>query len=201
MVAEQSDLDLAGVDRPLDQQLAVVARRLAQGGNQLPPLLHLADAHRRAEVRGLDEDREPERGQGALGRRLGVRAQLFAPDQHPRHDGDPRGCQQTLGRLLVHLERGAEHAGADVRHARELEQALERAVLAALPVDDREDHVDRLERARGVVARARHRDESAVRPGRRAGVTSAPLTAASGGSAREPRCQRPWWSIATRLTS
>ena len=47
-----------------------------------------------------------------------------------------------LEEVLVHRERRAEHARADVGDARELEQPLHRPVLAEGPVQDREDDVD-----------------------------------------------------------
>ena len=40
------------------------------------------------------------------------------------------------------LDRGGEHAGADVPHAGHLEHALDGAVLAPRPVQQREDDVD-----------------------------------------------------------
>ena len=50
--------------------------------------------------------------------------------------------------MLVHADRGGEHAGADVADVGELEQALDRAVLAERAVQDREDDVDLAEHRR-----------------------------------------------------
>ena len=58
-----------------------------------------------------------------------------------RH-GDAVVAQHRLEHVLVHAERGGEHAGADVGDAGELEQALHGAVLAEGAVEDREDDVD-----------------------------------------------------------
>jgi hypothetical protein len=48
--------------------------------------------------------------------------------------------------VLVHAEGAREHARADVRQAEELEEALDRAVLAERAVQDREHEVDLAER-------------------------------------------------------
>ena len=55
-------------------------------------------------------------------------------------------AQHRLEDVLVHAERRGEHAGADVGHAGELEQALHRPVLAERPVEHGEDDVDVAER-------------------------------------------------------
>ena len=44
--------------------------------------------------------------------------------------------------MLVHADRGREHARADVAHVGELEEALHRAVLAERAVQDGEDDID-----------------------------------------------------------
>ena len=48
----------------------------------------------------------------------------------PRGDRHPARDERPLHHHLVHADRGAEHARADVRQVREFEQPLERAVLA-----------------------------------------------------------------------
>ena len=52
-------------------------------------------------------------------------------------DRDPAVAEHRLEEVLVHAERRRRDAGADVRHAGELEQALHRAVLAERAVQDR----------------------------------------------------------------
>ena len=54
----------------------------------------------------------------------------------------PGGREHALHHDLVHADRGAEHARADVRQAGELEQALHRAVFAVRAVQQREHDVD-----------------------------------------------------------
>ena len=52
--------------------------------------------------------------------------------------GMPVGREHLLGHGLVHAQRRAEHAAADVGHAGQLEQALHGAVLAQRAVQQRE---------------------------------------------------------------
>ena len=64
------------------------------------------------------------------------------PQHHLVTDRQPLGGEQLLGELLVHARRAGQHARADVRHAGELEQALDGAVLAVRAVQDGEHDVD-----------------------------------------------------------
>ena len=93
-------------------------------------------------------------------------------------------AQHRLEEVLVHAERRAEHAGADVGHARELEQPLHRAVLAERPVQHREDDVDVGERRRDLLATA----AAPARPN---------LVRVSWTGRAVPSCQRPSRSIST----
>ena len=169
-------------------------------------VLHAADAHRRAEVRRLDEEREAERlaprdRGGAGSARSSARRSVTE-----RHDGQLGRGEQPLHHVLVHADRRAEHARADVGHAGELEQALHAAVLAHRPVQHREDDVDA---ARGAPAerasvasppgagarRARRRASAWLRRARR-GSRAAPSSSASSW-----RSQRPPLSMPTRTGS
>ena len=51
-------------------------------------------------------------------------------------------AEEALRDYLVHRARASRHATADVRHARNLEQPLYRAVLPERPVQRREHDVD-----------------------------------------------------------
>ena len=62
--------------------------------------------------------------------------------RHVARDRDPAVAQHRLEQVLVHAQRRRSDTGADVRHSRELEEALHRAVLAERPVQDRQDDVD-----------------------------------------------------------
>ena len=56
--------------------------------------------------------------------------------------GSPARREQHLHHRLVHADRRGEHAGADVRHVGQLEQPLDRAVLAVRSVQHRKDDVE-----------------------------------------------------------
>ena len=94
----------------------------------------------------LDDD-DPERG--AFGDRLqdvgrservGPR-RLVAVDDAPMRHGHAGRREHRLGEVLLHRERGSEHARMRIGYAQDLEQALNRAVLAAHPVQGVEGDV------------------------------------------------------------
>ena len=113
----------------------------------------LDDADRRAEPRGLDEHREPERGQLRAHRGgLGLPARLpHRGVADLRHAG---GGQDLLEDDLVHAQRRREHARADVGHVEQLEQALHGPVLAERAVQHREGDVGAEQAAAGLELRA-----------------------------------------------
>ena len=149
------------------------------------------------EVRRFHEHRVAER---LLDRRERLRAAAFpvdAADDRIRADRQAVRGEHDLHDPLVHADRGREHAGADVRHVGELEQPLDRAVLAVGSVQDREDHVeveaghDRLSRAVRFAASDRSRGwcrRSGARRGAPRGrrATAAPRRAAPARSPPRP---------------
>src|SRR5260370_31720023 len=68
----------------------------------------------------------------------------------PRHDGNLRHLEETLGNVLVHADGGAEYAGADKRQASQVEQTLNRAVFAEGAVHHGKDDVEALSAAAAV---------------------------------------------------
>ena len=58
------------------------------------------------------------------------------------------GAEEVLHRDLVHADRGGEHARAGVGDARQLQQALDRPVLALRAVQENQDDVEALAQAR-----------------------------------------------------
>ena len=109
-------------------------------------------------------------------------------------DGDAAVAHHLLEEVLVHRERGAGDAGADVRDAGELEQSLDGAVLAERAVEDRQHDVDGAERGeRSGLGGNGQRLRRTSRPQRRPG----PARAAAPGSS----AQRPSRPIATLTTS
>ena len=78
----------------------------------------------------------------------------------------------------------ASDAGADVRHAGQLEQALHRAVLAEGPVQHREDDVDAGERGRDAAVGQRESDGASV-------AVRRPRAVPTGAPGVTPRAERP----------
>ena len=71
---------------------------------------------------------------------------LAARDDHAARHRHAGGLEHGLGDVLLHGERGGQHAGMAVGNAEDFQQALQRAVLAGAAVQ----HVERdigLERA------------------------------------------------------
>ena len=137
-VAEHADLDLGPLDELLDEHLLVVPEGELDRRRELLLGVHLRDADRRAEPRGLDEDRIAER----------VLDRIAEPDRVVRGDRDAAVAHDLLEQVLVHREGRGGDAGADVRDAGELEEPLHRSVLAERAVEDREDDVDGAEPSR-----------------------------------------------------
>ena len=141
-VPEHADLDLDSVEELLDQDLVVVHEREVDADAELRLRVGLRDTHRRAEPRGFHEDRVPER----------ILDLVAGAKRDTARDANAALPEHALEQILIHAERRGSNACADVRDARELEQALHGAVLAEGPVQDRQDDVDRAER-RGCVLR------------------------------------------------
>ena len=110
--------------------------------------MRLGDAEAGAAAGRLHEQRVAE----LVGRALAAAGRVVLPlargDRDRRHHRQPGGREHDLHVGLVHADRGGEHAGADVPDPGHLEHALDGAVLAPRPVQQREDHVDVAERAR-----------------------------------------------------
>ncbi len=64
------------------------------------------------------------------------------PDHDPVRNPQPVGPKQHLHDGLVHPDGGGQHAAADVGHAGQFQQALNRAVLAKRTVQHRKDDVE-----------------------------------------------------------
>ena len=135
-VAEHAALDLGSGDELLDEHLLVVPASKRHRRLQLRFVVGLRDPDRRAQPRGLDED-------GVAERVLDLVAEA---QSRVARDRNPAVAQHGLEEVLVHAERGGRDAGADVGHARELQQALDGAVLAERAVQDGQHDVDGAER-------------------------------------------------------
>ena len=172
-------------DELLDEHLLVVPPRELDSRVELGLVVHLRDADRRAEARRLHEHRVAER----------VPDLVAEPERDVLRDGDAAVAHDLLEQVLVHRERGSRDAGADVRHARELEQSLHRAVLAERPVQDRQHDVDVGERRPG---RRRSSGSAASRRDASRDVLDSGHGCDGAGA---PSCQRPSRPIATVTAS
>ena len=104
-------------------------------------VLRLRDTDARAQVGRLHEHRESERA-FELGGDLVAPLLPRGARRRASRSRAGRPGEQDLHQRLVHAERRRGDARADVWHVRELEQALDGAVLAVRSVQHREDHVD-----------------------------------------------------------
>ena len=134
--AEHGDLDLPTVDGFLDDDPLVVGEGVLDAVAQLLDFVRLGDADRRAHVRRLDEARQTELV-GELCRQ--PRRPLVVAERPPARLRHAVGGEHLLGHRLVHRQRRAEDARADVGDVGELEEALHRAVLAHRPVEQGQD--------------------------------------------------------------
>ena len=107
-----------GAGVPVGNLIAVVARGRAHGV--------ATDAPRRAEVRRLDEHREPQRVDRAGGDRLRVVDTVAELDPAALRDACLLG--DDLGHRLVHAHRGRQHTRAHIRQLEQLEHPLDGAV-------------------------------------------------------------------------
>ena len=141
VVAEHAHLDLPSQHAALDQDLPVVGEGGRDGGLEGALGRHLRDAHARAEVGGLDETGIAElvRDPPPPGARRA--APLVVPHDEVRDDREVVRPEHGLHRRLVHPDGRGQDAGAHVGDVGQLEETLERAVLAVRPVDEREHDV------------------------------------------------------------
>src|SRR3954451_17200311 len=145
VVAEDRDREGAAVDVALEEDLVRVRERRHERGRHVGRRAGEADAERAALVGGLDDDRELE-ALLDVAERLG-RAELLERGLGERVERGRREAGVEHRVLREHLV-GAAHAGRDprggVRDAEDLEELLDRAVLAVAAVHRDERHVGRL---------------------------------------------------------
>ena len=142
-----AELDLARVESRFHHDLAVVFEGEIDGLVELLRALDLADAHARAEVRRLHEHRQAQ----GLDDRAHLLALVVRGARGTAPGAGPPGRTAPFMNALSMPAAEAAHAGAHEGHARELEQALDGAVLAERAVEDGE--VDVGPRDHGAVRR------------------------------------------------
>ena len=128
----------------LDDGLAVVAERLVERRGQLVGRVGQRHPDAAAEPRRLDDRHGPDALADLAQHAVRLPLPRAAPEPRVVDDRQPVAAHEVLEDDLVHRHRARQHPGPGVRDARQLEEALQRAVLAEGTVDDEEGHVDRL---------------------------------------------------------
>ena len=124
------------------------SRRARSASSRSRGALHLGHAERRALVRRLDDERQPE-PRATAAKSAPRRQQLVARRRQPA------ACHTSLVRHLSIASAEREHAAAGVGDAEQLERALDRAVLAAAAVQRDEARASKRSRDQRRRARAR----------------------------------------------
>jgi hypothetical protein len=130
-------LDLAADDGRLDQHLRVVLRAVAMAASRSSHAVTRVMPSEDPARAGLTKTGRPSRSAFGVGQGRGA-----GPQHHVVAHREAVGGEQLLGELLVHARRAGQHARPDVGHARELQEALDRAVFAVGAVEHREHDVD-----------------------------------------------------------
>ncbi len=141
MALEHAALHLATDHRRLDEHPVILVEGGVERGVQVVPRRDLRHPDARPGTRRLHEDGEVEAADPTQPE-VSIRRQIGPAHRYPGGNSDPRTLEHGLGEVFVHAERRREHAVAHVRQADQLERALDGAVLAERPVQDRERHVD-----------------------------------------------------------
>ncbi len=90
---------------------------------------------------GLINSGKADKLQRALDHRLDIGLDLRPGGDNPIHHRDAVGAHDRLEDRLIHAEGRAEHTRANIGQVGQLEQALQRAVLAEGAVQHREDNI------------------------------------------------------------
>ncbi|CAH0319961.1 hypothetical protein SRABI128_04836 [Microbacterium sp. Bi128] len=138
---QHGTFDLAARDAGLDDQLGVVLAGDLYGGVEALEGVHLGDSHGRPCPGRLDEYREAELVH-ALADGLGIVAPLPVSHGDVGTHVEPGRFKDHLHEVLVHADGGRKHARAHVAGVGQFQEALDGAVFAEGPVQQREDDVD-----------------------------------------------------------
>src|SRR5207342_2760365 len=139
-------LELASDNAGLDEDFRVPLAGRFDRGRKLLGTPYLANANTGARPGGLDECGIAEPGYPVRHAGL-VQLPLPRPDDDVVDHRQTGRDEELLHVLLVHRHRARQDAGPDIGHAGELEQPLQRAILAIGAVQQWEDDVDFAERA------------------------------------------------------
>ena len=126
--------------------------------------MRLADPHAAAQVAGLDEDRILQLRLDLGLDRLRIRVPGATGEDSRCGHRNPVGVQDPFLDRLVHSHRGSRDAAAHVGHFGQVQQTLDRPVLAVGAVQHRKHHVQRgVQRARGAIRHARRQAHRRLR--------------------------------------
>ena len=148
VAAEHAALDLAADDRRLDDDLRVVHRGGRDRGRQVGQVGHPGDAQAGPGARRLDEQRQPQLGDAVAVTPSGSRSSSPGSTTRNGPTGRPWPASTSFIMCLSMPTADASTPAPDVPHVGQLEQALQRAVLAERAVQQREHDVDLAEHAR-----------------------------------------------------
>ena len=104
--------------------------------------MRFADAHRRSQVRRLHKDRIAERPLDLCDGLARVLFPIGAEQRDVFDDGQAGFDEEAFHHVLVHARGRAQHAGADVGDAGQLEEPLDGAVLAEGAVQHGKDDIE-----------------------------------------------------------
>ncbi len=144
VVAQHRALELAKPGHAdLDHHLLIEAEGELERGVDLGCGQSFRDADARAQVRRFDEYGPPACERQRLGHDLRARSpKARRSHDEVRHDRQARLAEESLHHVLVHADRGAEHARPHERDVCECEQALHGAVFSHGTVEHGEHDVD-----------------------------------------------------------
>ena len=139
IVADDRHCDLRALDALLDEDSPALRARRRERIGELLPLVDLSHAEARAVARGLHEH-----GEAEIGNEL---VDLLVRERHSRRHVDASGTRHPcrtvdgLGDVLLGPKRGREHARERIGHMKNLEKALDAAVLSPTPVHGDKSHI------------------------------------------------------------
>ncbi len=103
--------------------------------------MHLADPHRRSQVRRLHKNRVRQRRFNLFAAAQWLILPLRPRNREIRSLRQSRHGEQLLHHVLIHPRRGPQHPRPDIRQIRHLQQPLNRAILAERPMQHRKDQI------------------------------------------------------------
>src|SRR3954465_11474701 len=100
--------------------------------------MNLRDTHRGPQIGRLDQDRIRQSARMTADKLIDT----FLEDRPEVTDWKSSLAKQAFHHIFVHPDGGTQHTGADVRHIRKVEKALNRSVFAVGAMKDRENNVE-----------------------------------------------------------